>query len=195
VRQHVDGAEDGEFRDILASGVCDGALWVRVVDDRQERRSVAQLLVVGLGEAGVEFAELDPRLVGGDHARGVEGDYELRFTLVGAEKGIQSFALQKEEHALVEHREPLIDGHAVQRLGEGCGVERAVIPDGGRTELGMLHHHRLRAPLLEQAETESQPAGSHFQIDSSSSPFIDGCSQRACRSSWESSPARRCPHS
>jgi hypothetical protein len=34
VRQHVDGVEDGEFRDILACGVCDGALWVRVVSDR-----------------------------------------------------------------------------------------------------------------------------------------------------------------
>jgi hypothetical protein len=34
MRQHVDGAEDGEFRDIRASGVCDGALWERVVGDR-----------------------------------------------------------------------------------------------------------------------------------------------------------------
>jgi hypothetical protein len=42
VRQQVNGAEDGEFRDIHASGVCDGALRVRVVGDRQERRAVAQ---------------------------------------------------------------------------------------------------------------------------------------------------------
>jgi hypothetical protein len=28
------GPKDGEFRDILASGVCGGALWVRVVGDR-----------------------------------------------------------------------------------------------------------------------------------------------------------------
>jgi hypothetical protein len=50
---------------------------------------------VRLGEAGVELAELDARLVGGDQARGAEGDHELRFALVGAEQGIQSFALQE----------------------------------------------------------------------------------------------------
>jgi hypothetical protein len=50
---------------------------------------------VRLGETGVERAELDAPLVGGDQARCVEGDHELRFALVGAEQGIQSFALQK----------------------------------------------------------------------------------------------------
>jgi hypothetical protein len=40
---------------------------------------------VRLGEAGVNRGELDARLVGGDQARGVEGDHELRFALVGAE--------------------------------------------------------------------------------------------------------------
>jgi hypothetical protein len=74
------------------------------------------------------------------------------------------FALQKEEHALVEHREPLFNGHAVKRVGEGCGVERAVILDFPSQSMSMSAsgpgQRHSGEPALRQPETSRSRRGS-----------------------------------
>jgi len=100
---------------------------------------------VPLSEAGVDATQLNALFMRHHEARRVDDQHQARSVTVPtrAHEPVNLPALQKEQDALAELLQPLLNREAGQALFERGSMNRPLVAHDGRSETRMLDHNAL----------------------------------------------------